>query len=368
MKKNNELENFEIKKSYKWIFILIIIILLLGTSYYFINNYLKDNNPQKVFIDNTKEIYNSICKYIPIKDLKNSKNISINTEIDNEINIKNEKIKSIINDIDLSINYFKKDDSYNIEINTKYLDKELLDFALNKRENNFYIDFKDNYKKPILLNKNEDINISNFNAPNTILKDTFITHFKEANFTLKKVLLDNEKVKIITIDNLNKIVKETLNDLIYNDEFINSTGINKSKMIKELEQIRDDLKDISIDMYTDIFTNKLIKIDIAFSKNKITLTKDKNELKLKYFKDDIILFDATLKLEKNKASILYNQISNELEINTIISYEINTSKNVEIKEITNSISADKVDFQEILTNILSKKNMTEFLNTFKENN
>lgn len=370
MKKNNELDNFEIKKSYKWIYILIIIILLFDISYYFINNYLKNNNSKKVFIDNIKEMYNFIYEETPIKEIKNNKNISMNIEIVNNINIKNERIKNTINNIDLSLKYLKKDKFHNLEINTEYLNQTLLNYALNIRKNNIYIDLKDNYKNPILLNKSKNINIDNDNKTNTILKDTFIKHFKEVNFTLKKVLLDEEKVKIITIDNLNKITEKFFNDLIYNDEFINSIGTNESKqkIIKKLAQIRDYLKDFSIDMYTDIFTNKLLKIDIIINKDKITLTKEKNELNFKYFKDNIILFDTILKLEKNKISILYNQISNELEINTIISYEIDTSKDIEIKEITNSIPLDEVDVKTLLKDISKDKNIAKFIIDLKENN
>ena len=297
-------------------------------------------------------------------------------ELQNIINISNEKVKPIIKDIQSKekdqetkkIDYSKKLDklnnisnyllSYNKNINIQEIDEELVNISKkldiinkNKEQINIY------EKQLISLNKD----LENLNNNHSYMKDGMCPILKQKCLNIKENDLTLEISKLM--DNIKNDIKETNNkinslnkendeelSLIKNKEYIELKKSNYQKEYGRYKELLDDLQasfeeiDIINESNDEIIIKELIKkYDDLFNNYK-----DKELESLKQEEQSLrslILSNQTnINIDKNKISQLEKQIiSNEKIIenkNDLLS-EVNNQIikcNENIKDTMNSIS------------------------------
>ncbi|MBO4245858.1 MAG: hypothetical protein J5892_03890 [Bacilli bacterium] len=347
------------------VFIILTLVILIGAYGIYLNqpaNFFKTTINNKYLLFNQKK--EKAFNYNPAEYSINAKtSVKLNTNIKSFEDINN-SFKLVLNSdvkhkyMDSTISIGKKDTSIVID------------------EDKAYIDSKDIYEKPLLLNNElnikwdnlKNINEADFDLITKTIKEEIIKSMDKKQFKTTKttIKIDGKDIKAKKISytdkNTNKTLKKIIDNLIDNDEFIKSvaniTNTDKKAVIDYLKSYKNDidLESITINFYTTGLFSKLAKMEIEYEALTISYTnyKDTNyELKITDDENEI-LFNADLnsdneyvfKLKYNDTTILKGKVTEHTDKVIKINFELTLNEETYPGKIvinTNKDNANEID-------------------------
>ena len=359
------------------VFIITTLIILIGAYGIYLNqpaNFFKTTINNKYLLFNQKK--EKAFNYNPAEYSVSAKtSIKFNTNIDSFDDIsKNFKLE------------------LNSDVKHKYLDSTI---SLGKDETNIivnddkaYIDSKDIYEKPLLIDDELKINWDNFKNFNEedfdvitkTLKEEIIKSLDKKQFKTTKttIKIDGKDIKAKKISytdkHTDKTIKNIVDNLIDNDEFIKSlaniTNTDKKDVIDFLKSYKKDvdLKETTINFYTTGLFSKLAKMEIEYEDITISYTNYKEtnyELSIKDTNNSLV-FNADLnsdneydfKLKFNGDTILKGTVVEHTDKVIKINFEVTLNEESYPGKIvinTNKDNANEIDKDLKITLYMDKK-------------
>lgn len=365
------------------IFGIIILILLLasGIYYYFV-------------IDNPKTILKTYFNSIPsIDNINYPKYMEYSIKVNVDSNDKeNEEFYNLLNKLILNIKY-DNNEEYNLyTFNLGYEDKVLPNIKLQTKnnENKIYLLLEDIYDKTIEidLGNEEHKDISKidkddiekeFNNIYDILKEEIKNILEKGEYSKKIEKLDKKIVRKYTINISKDTLTNAFNNLLNNKDFITSytriTNQSEEKVTKEIKNIINNLTDIDFSIYQELINNNIIKYEVSFDNEIITMTYSNNMYTFTYKEDDKVIYTGTITIDRNDNNITtyFNTtyITDKENIKTNIVIKTSDTLNIELFDTTNSININDISDKEmnnILNNILNNDAVKSILNNEEVSN
>lgn len=279
----DELKNKKNKKGLIISLVVIAILLLISGYLYFVKL-----SPKNVFKSYVNAIYNAYEK-------KLSSNY-VEFEVSPKISgTNNKQSEDIINNlsirIDSAIDYKNKEMVYNI--NSNYKGKKLINFEMQYANNSFNI-LSNLLNNTIMTNVSKDEiskvfeNKSNNDDIKIVVREftkAFNASLNNSYFEGDKKRMDiNGKKNVKTIvstlnlnrNNMKKISKDVKKKLAKNEEFMKSFAKLSEKKEKDIKEELNkntennvNLDDVKIILYTEMFSNKFLKMEIATGESKV---------------------------------------------------------------------------------------------------
>lgn len=383
---DNDMDNSFVEKKkvpILQIFGIIILILLLasGIYYYFV-------------IDNPKTILKTYFNSIPsIDNINYPKYIEYSLKVNVDSNNKeNEALCDLLNKLILNIKSNNNEEYNSYIFNLGYEDKVLPNIKLQTKnnENKIYLLLEDIYDKTIEidLGNEEHKDISKidkddiekeFNNIYDILKEEIKNILEKGEYSKKIEKLDKKIVRKYTINISKDTLTNTFNNLLNNKDFITSctkiTNQSEEKVTKEIKDIINDLTDINFSIYQELINKNIIKYEITFDNEIITMTYSNNMYTFTYKEDDKVIYTGTITIDRNDNNItMYfntTHITDNENIKTNIIIKTNDTSNIELLDTTNSININDISDKEmnnILNNILNNDAVKSILNNEEVSN
>lgn len=365
------------------IFGIIILILLLasGIYYYFV-------------IDNPKTILKTYFNSIPsIDNINYPKYMEYSLKVNVDSNNKeNEALCDLLNKLILNIKSNNSEEYNSYIFNLGYEDKVLPNIKLQTKnnENKIYLLLEDIYDKTIEidLGNEEHKDISKidkddiekeFNNIYDILKEEIKNILEKGEYSKKIEKLDKKIVRKYTINISKDTLTNTFNNLLNNKDFITSytriTNQSEEKVTKEIKDIINDLTDIDFSIYQELINNNIIKYEVSFDNEIITMTYSNNMYTFTYKEDDKVIYTGTITIDRNDSNITtyFNTtyITDKENIKTNIVIKTSDTLNIELFDTTNSININDIsdkDMNNILNNILNNDAVKSILNNEEVSN
>lgn len=348
------------------IFGIIILILLLasGMYYYFV-------------IDNPKTILKTYFNSIPsIDNINYPKYMEYSLKVNVDSNDKeNEEFYNLLNKLILNIKY-DNNEEYNLyTFNLGYEDKVLPSIKLQTKnnDNKMYLLLEDIYDKTIELDLDNEEDISKINRNNiekeinniyNTLKEEIKNILEKGEYSKKIEKLDKKIVRKYTINISKDTLTNTFNNLLNNKDFITSctklTDESEEKVTKEIKDIINDLTNINFSIYQELINKNIIKYEITFDNEIITVLCSNNIYTITYKEDDKVIYTGTITIDENDSdtTTYFNTtyIADNENIKTNIVIKTSYTSNIELLDTTNSININDISDKEmnnILNNILN---------------
>ena len=365
------------------IFGIIILILLLasGIYYYFV-------------IDNPKTILKTYFNSIPsIDNINYPKYIEYSLKVNVDSNNKeNEALCDLLNKLILNIKSNNNEEYNSYIFNLGYEDKVLPNIKLQTKnnENKIYLLLEDIYDKTIEidLGNEEHKDISKidkddiekeFNNIYDILKEEIKNILEKGEYSKKIEKLDKKIVRKYTINISKDTLTNTFNNLLNNKDFITSctkiTNQSEEKVTKEIKDIINDLTDIDFSIYQELINKNIIKYEITFDNEIITVLYSNNIYTITYKEDDKVIYTGTITIDENDSdtATYFNTtyIADNENIKTNIVIKTSYTSNIELLDTTNSININDISDKEInniLNNILNNDAVKSILNNEEVSN
>ena len=363
------------------IFGIIILILLLasGIYYYFV-------------IDNPKTILKTYFNSIPsIDNINYPKYMEYSIKVNVDSNDKeNEEFYNLLNKLILNIKY-NSNEEYNLyTFNLGYEDKVLPSIKLQTKnnDNKMYLLLEDIYDKTIELDLDNEEDISKINRNNiekeinniyNTLKEEIKTILEKGEYSKKIEKLDKKIVRKYTINISKDTLTNTFNNLLNNKDFITSctklTDESEEKVTKEIKDIINDLTNINFSIYQELINKNIIKYEITFDNEIITVLCSNNIYTITYKEDDKVIYTGTITIDENDSdtATYFNTtyIADNENIKTNIVIKTSYTSNIELLDTTNSININDISDKEmnnILNNILNNDAVKSILNNEEVSN
>ena len=359
------------------IFGIIILILLLASGIYY---YFVINNPKTIL----KTYFNSIHS---LDNINYPKYIEYSLKVDVDSNDKeNEEFYNLLNKLILNIKY-DNNEEYNLyTFNLGYEDKVLPNIKLQTKnnENKIYLLLENIYDKTIEidLGNEEHKDISKidkddiekeFNNIYDILKEEIKDILEKGEYSKKIEKLDKKIVRKYTINISKDTLTSTFNNLLNNKDFITSctkiTNQSEEKVTKEIKDIINNLTDINFSIYQELINKNIIKYEITFDNEIITVLCSNNMYTFTYKEDDKVIYTGTITIDENDSdtTTYFNTtyIADNENIKTNIVIKTSNTLNIELLDTTNSININDISDKEmnnILNNILNNDAIKSILN------
>ena len=365
------------------IFGIIILILLLASGIYY---YLVIDNPKTIL----KTYFNSIPS---IDNINYPKYIEYSLKVNVDSNNKeNEALCDLLNKLILNIKSNNNEEYNSYIFNLGYEDKVLPNIKLQTKnnENKIYLLLEDIYDKTIEIDlgneEHKDINKldkddieKEFNNIYDILKEEIKNILEKGEYSKKIEKLDKKIVRKYTINISKDTLTNTFNNLLNNKDFITSytriTNQNEEKVTKEIKDIINDLTDINFSIYQELINKNIIKYEITFDNEIITMTYSNNMYTFTYKEDDKVIYTGTITIDRNDNNITtyFNTtyITDNENIKTNIVIKTSDTLNIELFDTTNSININDISDKEInniLNNILNNDAVKSILNNEEVSN
>ena len=377
---DNDMDNSFVEKKKApilQIFGIIILILLLASGIYY---YFVIDNPKTIL----KTYFNSISS---IDNINYPKYIEYSLKVNVDSNDKeNEEFYNLLNKLILNIKY-DNNEEYNLyTFNLGYEDKVLPNIKLQTKnnENKIYLLLEDIYDKTIEidLSNEEHKDISKidkddiekeFNNIYDILKEEIKNILEKGEYSKKIEKLDKKIVRKYTINISKNTLTNAFNNLLNNKDFITSytriTNQSEEKVTKEIKNIINNLTDIDFSIYQELINNNIIKYEVSFDNEIITMTYSNNMYTFTYKEDDKVIYTGTITIDRNDSNITtyFNTtyITDKENIKTNIVIKTSDTLNIELFDTTNSININDISDKEmnnILNNILNNDAVKSILN------
>lgn len=363
------------------IFGIIILILLLasGIYYYFV-------------IDNPKTILKTYFNSIPsIDNINYPKYMEYSLKVNVDSNDKeNEEFYNLLNKLILNIKYNSNEEDNLYTFNLGYEDKVLPSIKLQTKnnDNKMYLLLEDIYDKTIELDLDNEEDISKINRNNiekeinniyNTLKEEIKTILEKGEYSKKIEKLDKKIVRKYTINISKDTLTNTFNNLLNNKDFITSctklTDESEEKVTKEIKDIINDLTNINFSIYQELINKNIIKYEITFDNEIITVLCSNNIYTITYKEDDKVIYTGTITIDRNDSNITtyFNTtyITDKENIKTNIVIKTSDTLNIELLDTTNSININDIsdkDMNNILNNILNNDAVKSILNNEEVSN
>lgn len=383
---DNDMDNSFVEKKKApilQIFGIIILILLLASGIYY---YFVIDNPKTIL----KTYFNSISS---IDNINYPKYIEYSLKVNVDSNDKeNEEFYNLLNKLILNIKY-DNNEEYNLyTFNLGYEDKVLPNIKLQTKnnENKIYLLLEDIYDKTIEidLSNEEHKDISKidkddiekeFNNIYDILKEEIKNILEKGEYSKKIEKLDKKIVRKYTINISKNTLTNAFNNLLNNKDFITSytriTNQSEEKVTKEIKNIINNLTDIDFSIYQELINNNIIKYEVSFDNEIITMTYSNNMYTFTYKEDDKVIYTGTITIDRNDSNITtyFNTtyITDKENIKTNIVIKTSDTLNIELFDTTNSININDISDKEmnnILNNILNNDAVKSILNNEEVSN
>lgn len=381
---DNDMDNSFVEKKKApilQIFGIIILILLLASGIYY---YFVIDNPKTIL----KTYFNSISSIDNINYPKYMEySLKVNVDSNNK---ENEALCDLLNKLILNIKSNNSEEYNSYIFNLGYEDKVLPNIKLQTKnnENKIYLLLEDIYDKTIELDLDNEEDISKINRNNTekefnniynTLKEEIKTILEKGEYSKKIEKLDKKIVRKYTINISKDTLTNTFNDLLNNKDFITSctkiTNQNEEKVTKEIKDIINDLTDIDFSIYQELINKNIIKYEITFDNEIITMTYSNNMYTFNYKEDDKVIYTGTITIDRNDNNITtyFNTtyITDKENIKTNIVIKTSDTLNIELFDTTNSININDISDKEmnnILNNILNNDAVKSILNNEEVSN
>ena len=383
---DNDMDNSFVEKKKApilQIFGIIILILLLASGIYY---YFVIDNPKTIL----KTYFNSISSIDNINYPKYMEySLKVNVDSNNK---ENEALCDLLNKLILNIKSNNSEEYNSYIFNLGYEDKVLPNIKLQTKnnENKIYLLLEDIYDKTIEidLGNEEHKDISKidkddiekeFNNIYDILKEEIKNILEKGEYSKKIEKLDKKIVRKYTINISKDTLTNTFNNLLNNKDFITSctkiTNQNEEKVTKEIKDIINDLTDIDFSIYQELINKNIIKYEITFDNEIITMTYSNNMYTFNYKEDDKVIYTGTITIDRNDNNITtyFNTtyITDKENIKTNIVIKTSDTLNIELFDTTNSININDISDKEmnnILNNILNNYAVKSILNNEEVSN
>lgn len=383
---DNDMDNSFVEKKkvpILQIFGIIILILLLASGIYY---YLVIDNPKTIL----KTYFNSIPS---LDNINYPKYIEYSLKVNVDSNNKeNEALCDLLNKLILNIKSNNNEEYNSYIFNLGYEDKVLPNIKLQTKnnENKIYLLLEDIYDKTIEidLGNEEHKDISKidkddiekeFNNIYDILKEEIKNILEKGEYSKKIEKLDKKIVRKYTINISKDTLTNTFNNLLNNKDFITSctkiTNQSEEKVTKEIKDIINDSTDINFSIYQELINKNIIKYEITFDNEIITMTYSNNMYTFTYKEDDKVIYTGTITIDRNDNNITtyFNTtyITDKENIKTNIVIKTNDTLNIELLDTTNSININDISDKEmnnILNNILNNDAVKSILNNEEVSN
>ena len=358
------------------IFGIIILILLLASGIYY---YFVIDNPKTIL----KTYFNSISSIDNINYPKYMEySLKVNVDSNNK---ENEALCDLLNKLILNIKSNNSEEYNSYIFNLGYEDKVLPNIKLQTKnnENKIYLLLEDIYDKTIEidLGNEEHKDISKidkddiekeFNNIYDILKEEIKNILEKGEYSKKIEKLDKKIVRKYTINISKDTLTNTFNNLLNNKDFITSctkiTNQNEEKITKEIKDIINDLTDINFSIYQELINKNIIKYEVSFDNEIITMTYSNNMYTFNYKEDDKVIYTGTITIDRNDNNITtyFNTtyITDKENIKTNIVIKTSDTLNIELFDTTNSININDISDKEmnnILNNILNNEEVSNYI-------
>ena len=383
---DNDMDNSFVEKKKApilQIFGIIILILLLASGIYY---YFVIDNPKTIL----KTYFNSISSIDNINYPKYMEySLKVNVDSNNK---ENEALCDLLNKLILNIKSNNSEEYNSYIFNLGYEDKVLPNIKLQTKnnENKIYLLLEDIYDKTIEIDlgneEHKDINKldkddieKEFNNIYDILKEEIKNILEKGEYSKKIEKLDKKIVRKYTINISKDTLTNTFNNLLNNKDFITSctkiTNQNEEKVTKEIKDIINDLTDIDFSIYQELINKNIIKYEITFDNEIITMTYSNNMYTFNYKEDDKVIYTGTITIDRNDNNITtyFNTtyITDKENIKTNIVIKTSDTLNIELFDTTNSININDISDKEmnnILNNILNNDAVKSILNNEEVSN
>lgn len=338
-------------KRYKLVLIVILLFLILGVGggllYY---KYVYSRNGIQIMLDTVIDYLNTY--------FVNSDSIVGNLDVELDIKNEDEKETSIYNIFDELNVYLEygidyKNKVIDLEINSKYEDKQLLDFNVYVEKGKSYLYLNNLYDKYIDISNEKYSNflVGDSNDVKNIYKgliDAFNNSFKDKYFKVENVVIDGDKLKKTILDLSDSNYSEWLNDfinlLLKDEAFLESYGNIYNLNVVEVKAKFNDTLDNKYNGYKMvIYTKRLnfIKLEIISDKNNFVIRKDNDKYAYELYENNIKVVNGVVKasLKKNKSNILLSHYDEDkkLDMDVKINFFVKLNGKVEKKNINNSV-------------------------------
>lgn len=394
-----EEENFEKKSSKKTLKIVLLILLILaiaGVVTFFAFNKI-NSKPDKVFEKAVDQMFEETEK---VKDYKTAsmeldisgevKAMETNTDTDittmaTQINMINAILKEVNLHTEVQVDLENK--LLNLVLAAQYQNKDVINVEGIVQDEKVYVYLKDLYSKYIEVPKEEleDLDLSaifetsKVNADlNKDIKEILKSKIENTEFDTEEVEIEVEgKTKKVNKSTMKLSVKE-LSDVCY-DILDKINEYQEDRQVKEaIADMQEELKDseetenyMNIDLYSEKTGNKIVKVDVALvnkEDNEVILisgtkTEDKtweivfsmneDSTDTKDVKDMIKIVLTEENENEGKISLVVMVEEEGIEATLNIKYKAEYNKNIEKKNINNSINANSMtdtDLMEIYQN------------------
>lgn len=391
-----EEENFEKKSSKKTLKIVLLILLILaiaGVVTFFAFNKI-NSKPDKVFEKAVDQMFEETEK---VKDYKTAsmeldisgevKAMGTNTDptIATQINMINAILKEANLHTEVQVDLENK--LLNLVLAAQYQNKDVINVEGIVQDEKVYVYLKDLYSKYIEVPKEEleDLDLSAIFETSKVnsdlnkdIKEILKSKIENTEFDTEEVEIEVEgKTKKVNKSTMKLSVKE-LSDVCY-DILDKVNEYQEDRQVKEaIADMQEELKDseetenyMNIDLYSEKTGNKIVKVDVALvnkEDNEVILisgtkTEDKtweivfsmneDSTDTKDVKDMIKIVLTEENENEGKISIVVMVEEEGIEATLNIKYKAEYNKNIEKKNINNSINANSMtdtDLMEIYQN------------------
>ena len=357
---------FEIKKSKKWIFVLIFLVLLLGGIGYATYSFINYNEPKKALARSLYGLMSEIGSIVGIEDDFNK--INVDTEISLEIKSNKENylpIYSVINKLRLNTYFGYDKNDYYVDLLGTYDNLEIGNIIVFSKNKDNYVYLNDTFDKVIKLDNNVDeinTNSDDYKKLISYENDVIKKMYDKVEFISKYVKLGDRRVRRITLDNIKEIINYYFDELLKNNDYIELSSkisnVDRNTIIDKMNAAKKNLPDVDIAIYLSMLKNRFIKLDIINDNNKVSFEREKNVLSIKLFDNDIISYKLDFNINKDIVKINYSDIEEMIDIDVNISYKIDVNSQIKSKDVSSSIMYSEIsekDLNNIQEKIINKK-------------
>ena len=363
-------------------------MLIGGCGYY----YFVIDSPQNMFLT----ILNTLSNKLEIKE--NNEEI-INFDFSLDLNLLTPKkeyidITNIINELAITGNIgidSSKQEEY-LSLNALYQEKDLFGFSSYFTKKEMYLKLDNIYDKILKSSFTEeeikeidkmyevtDIEYENTEKLIESLIDNALKVLKDAKYTKTYEKLDKTYVKKLNVLVDTELLKEFYNNLINDSNFIESfsklENITEEKTIKRFTNIKNNLDDeeLELTIYLSILNNEFIKLEYTYDDIRLVLTNDINEIKYKYYEEDIIKYQGYVYFKDNESnyqiSLSLEDIEAELVVELNSEIEIKHGDKINSLDTTNTKTIESLtenDYNKIDSNIAANETLDKLITDIME--
>ena len=368
------------------IFFILILMLIVGCGYY----YFVIDSPKSIFIT----ILNNLSNNLEIKE--NNKDI-INFDFSLDLNLLTPKkdyidLTNIINELSINGNIgidSNKQEEY-LSVNALYQEKDLFGIYSYFTKKEMYLKLNNIYDKVLKSSFTEEemkeidkmyevTDKENENTDKLIesLIENAVKILKDAKYTKTYEKLDKTYVKKLNVLVDTKLLKNFYNNLINDSNFIESYSRLENITEEKTKEIFTNLKNkldnekLELTIYLSALNNEFIKLEFNYDDIRLVLTKDINEIKYKYYEEDIIKYQGYIYFKDNESnyqiSLSLEDIEAELIVELNSEIEIKHGDKINSLDTTNTNELESLtedDYYKIEKNIANNENLNKLLTNF----